>query len=1019
MRNLTPKVRGGLLGWMNSDRIADVWGHLVPNSLKFISERSKLSARNESFAQFARVALRASEGLKPEDQKRLSEGMALTQLDIDWRKSWAEHTWLHSAKDAAELAKAVGDANKEWNNLKRVGGDKAYEALHAANDAHLHAGNALAMHEIVNSGFLKQLGGVFAKDHFDTFQYDSASRNDPAKARDFWKSISDQMVNEIKTYLATENSEIAKLPTKAEQNKRMGDTAILRSVLGTVEANNDRVNRAPNFHLGREGDYMVSGHIAPTADGTPNNAAIEKIQKALAANGFHEIMVQRNAENGSIYMRVENADQMQRLRDVMTALQKQDGVLDKGKDIASGLAANVNVQRDVSPAWMHRMIVAAREAIPELPEDADPETKAKYDAAVSALKDQMARTWLDMLPDNSVRKIYQPRMNVQGANSDMIENFKRRAGISGRALANNSTQRAVSDALVGMKNDVRALVENNKVSSNDKIAAAQAVNELLLRDAQRKWTVPTPGLDRMRAIAHTFEVGSSPAYTMTLASQIGTLSWGELGKTHGYAKAFGSLASNAAEAFKVMRGAMQGGDGAHFGLNEEGLRKAGVREKTIDFIMHHSNRGDLNLASYTQAMAGHEHGPFGKYTAPLNALGLYSEMFPRVLTALAARDLYDNHPASNPARYTKMGSEGFHQFVSDKVRGSQFTWDAANNPRATTKGGPFGPASPLINQFMGFKIKMIEKLYSETANAFGKDPQKALEARRFLVAHLAATTVLAGTLAVPFFGAFAGAYDRVANALTGEDNNDIQAQYRTYLANTFGKDVGEIAARGLPRALGFDLSHLGDQNLLPGTQLLQDKRKLADQESDWLRSMAGSSVGMVFNDIAGARDIANGDYMNGLIKIVPEVLRNPLEAARLAQHGFVDKTGTKLPITADAKDVLLKAIGLDPAKEAEYDEGEACGSGCRRAAFGEVTEHHGAPRACGAARRPGQPFVLAGAVSEVRRGSPRAASSRNDLATCDDAAYASGCGGAVHGYSTWGEANRHRWASGYVFRQFW
>jgi hypothetical protein len=952
VRNLTPKVRGTLLAWMNSDRIANTWGHLVPNAVKFINERSKLAGRNESFAQFSRVASRMAEGLKAEDQTRLSNLMALTQLDIDPRKTTAEHTWLKGSKNYAELSKVIDDANKEWNNLKRVGGDKAYEALHAAEDAKFHAGNVLAMREVVGAGFMDQLkGGGFDRDHFNEFQFNNKARNDPTLARDFWKAASDQLAGEIKTHLAFEDSEAAKLPTSAERTKRLGETAVLRSVLNTVEANNETIARAPNFHLGRGGDYFVSARIAPTADGTPNNAAIAKIQAAHAKAGFHEIMMQQNAENGSIYMRVENPDQMQRLRDVMTDLQKQGDILDKTKDIGSGLAANVNIQRDVSPAWMHKMIAAAREAIPELPEDADPKMKAEYKAAVDALKDQMARSWLDMLPDNSVRKIFQPRMNVQGANSDMLENFKRRAGISARALANNSTERAVSDALVGMKNDVRALADSNKVKSNDKIASSQAVNELLLRDAQRKWTVPTPGLDRVRAIAHTFEVGSSPAYVMTLASQIGTLSWGELGKTHGYARAFGSLAGNASMAFKVMRGAMLGGDGTHFGLNEDGLRKAGVPEKTIDFIMHHSNRGDFNLGSYTQAMVGHEHGVFGKYTSPLNALGLYSEMYPRLITALAARDLYDNHSASNPARYTKMGDEGFHQFVSDKIRGSQFTWDATNNPRATTKGGPFGPASPLINQFMGFKIKMIEKLYSETENAFvgGKgltDPveiaQSKSEARRFLVAHLAATTVLAGTLAVPFAGAFAGAYDRIANLLTGEDNNDIQAQYRTYLANTFGKETGEIVARGLPRALGFDLSHLGDQNLLPGTQLLQDKRKLADQESDWLKSMAGTSVGMVANDIAGVRDIANGDYMNGLIKMVPELLKNPLEAARIAQRGFVDKTGTQLPITASAKDIMLKAIGLDPAKEAEYDEAKRVQAGAaalRSARSQNITEH--------------------------------------------------------------------------------
>lgn len=197
--------------------------------------------------------------------------------------------------------------------------------------------------------------------------------------------------------------------------------------------------------------------------------------------------------------------------------------------------------------------------------------------------------------------------------------------------------------------------------------------------------------------------------------------------------------------------------------------------------------------------------------------------------------------------------------------------------------------------------------------------------------------MLTGTLGLPMLAVAASVYDRLADLVTGEDNHDVTATYRNFLAQSFGKPLGEAIARGAPRLAGMDFDHLGEGTLLPGvpgspvvSKLLQfasEKRKLEDAEKDWLKNMAGSSMGYAFNIAAAARDVSNGDFMDGMIKVMPEAIKGGLEAYRLGERGYVDKQGNKLPITASAADVMLQAMGIDPAKEAEYDEEKKTATG--------------------------------------------------------------------------------------------
>jgi hypothetical protein len=111
-----------------------------------------------------------------------------------------------------------------------------------------------------------------------------------------------------------------------------------------------------------------------------------------------------------------------------------------------------------------------------------------------------------------------------------------------------------------------------------------------------------------------------------------------------------------------------------------------------------------------------------------------------------------------------------------------------------------------------------------------------------------------------------------------------------------------------------------------------EKRKLEDAESDWLKKVAGPAIGLPVDWAKGLRDIANGDYLRGMQKMVPEGLHGGVEAAEAMKYGFRTKAGGPEQIgvhhlTPAAADIAMLALGITPAQNAEYDEVQRVASG--------------------------------------------------------------------------------------------
>ncbi len=269
-------------------------------------------------------------------------------------------------------------------------------------------------------------------------------------------------------------------------------------------------------------------------------------------------------------------------------------------------------------------------------------------------------------------------------------------------------------------------------------------------------------------------------------------------------------------------------------------------------------------------------------------------------------------------------------YVHDVMEDSMMNWQGSNNPRNIGKMGIFGASTPLMLRFTGYTTRLIELLAHNFHEAFLEKAATKEErdaARGFLGAHLAAALIISGTLGLPGAGWLAGAATRLT-ALTGDGEGfDVEGHWRAFLGEMFGKTAGSMIEGGAPRALGIDTSELADGQILPFTKLMQDRRKMEDSLPDQAMHILGSPLGIAASFLKGSRELLDGKTFQGIQDMSPRFAKGLEKAFQMTNEGYVDRQGRQQPLTADAKDILMQAVGLTPAKKAEYEEAQESLSG--------------------------------------------------------------------------------------------
>jgi hypothetical protein len=956
------KAREGAFAFETGDMLKWHLQEHVPSAVPFVDTQNHRTVRTDTLAKNLVRAYDQVHKLAEPSREAWARLAAHTAQRINGFKTWEEHTWLKDHPQVDALHEEWQEANRDANVIRNdPAAMKAWQDSINANEGAKYLRNLHLLNDYKAREWEGENWSGYETDPIRDYEGRTDLQDNPAAARAWGKAEQEKRlaglakkVNDLDTLYNSQHQTLvddAKLPghmqmsaaqlaklnedIKTTRTNRDAASSLVRD-LTTLEKSNEQV---PYFHIGRgKGDHFVSAHVAMDGN-VPRDSAIRAISAALSQKGFKDLAIMRGMENPSIYMRVESQAQRAELAAILKRMQAE-GHIDAAKPVADGLASDTNIYHSIGPQWMRQIIEGIKSTPPDYPVNTTNAQREALNTAHEQMIREQVRALMDMLPDSSLTKAYQKREGVQGFSTDMLNSYKANAVSASRGLSNVSLARELGQLSLKMKEELDS-VNIKDLSPNTKTTVAQALGELVLRNKLYQQHVPSTFMDGVRRTVHAVQIGASPAYFMTLMSQIPSLTLPELAKTHGYVGSASAMARATNDAFKVMKavwsdgkgGFHMGDDAITFGMRRDALERAGFKPDMVDFLMNLASRGAFNQGAYTEAMTGHQvDSAYGALLQKASVLGRYSEQFPRVLTAIASKILHEDQQGKVPnvAGGQKMTRE---EFAYRNVMNSQFNWNPELNARETTRSGKFGAYSPLINQFMGFQIRMTEKLYREVATGFANgnwNSEDAKASRTWLYGHAAVVTALAGTLGLPMVGVAASVYDRLADWLGDTDDHDITASYRSFLAHSFGKEYGEAIARGAPRLAGLDFDHLGEGTIAPGSKMIMfatEKRKLEDAEKDWLRNMAGSSMGFLANTATGARDLMNGDYLDGLTKFSPEILKGGVEAFRLGKYGFVDKNGSKLPITASASDVMMKALGIDPAKEAEYDEEKRVATG--------------------------------------------------------------------------------------------
>jgi hypothetical protein len=959
IRNVLARAQRTVLGWVSHNAIDREFGRDMPEVVEHSNAHREREAVNGRLRQMGVEGYHAYEALNRDDPKMAGRVVELMQLttthQVDPSKPWADHV-QHQPKErtvkgqkiidpasAAESArvKVIYDrAVKLANDLQRgkdAPGMKVFNDLRALNEGQNLMHLAATLHAMVAGDRELSLGINEAETNpMDRFMRQE-NVTGPAAVRDWWRTQLDQQVADATAFVAAKKGEAEK-GTPADVRAMEAHLSPIEARIDAIHTALARMREAPYFHLGRFGDHFVSGVIRKTEAGVADPKAVQHVADQLAKLG---VAAQISTDNTRprIMVRLDTVDARERLKVLMQDMQKQ-GWLDK-EDIKAGprtQANNFGVQ-DSMPDYVLSYVESIK-ASPMFAIDKATMSKdqiAEINAHKAATVQLALDTWLEHQPDNSIARMLAPRETIQGNHPDMIRNFAQRYQVGASHLANVSSAPKFDRAFTGMEARIQdALVAKNNVKPDTLVNLR---NELKLRDARNPVRQDADSFDKLRALAHSYYLGLSPAYVLVNLSQVGVTGLPELAKKNGYAASFHALRRASAPAFAILKAAQSEASAlgakhmADLAITESTLKKAGLSPAQVSFMTHMLATGSVDIGSAARAFGRVAEGRSdSKLNTALNymsATALYSETFSRLLVALASHDLHGG-VAEDAAKY-----------ASNVVSNSMFDYQSWNTARQLGRQGFAGPITPLFTQFMQYSVQVTEKLYSEMLSSFAKQrigesaesaAQRRVESRRFMLGHLTAVTALAGTLGLPLASVLATVVERLVGAANPSDEPyDATASWRNFLSDVLGKDVGEVVARGAPRALGFDVSgRVGEQDLLPFSKFLGDRRSWTESLSGLLSHSVGAAPNMLVNVADGGAQFAHGDILAGMKAMLPTAFKGPTEAYRMATDGYYDTRGNKLPMTPGARDILWQLLGLTPAPKAEYNEARG-EQGVRRA----------------------------------------------------------------------------------------
>ena len=303
-----------------------------------------------------------------------------------------------------------------------------------------------------------------------------------------------------------------------------------------------------------------------------------------------------------------------------------------------------------------------------------------------------------------------------------------------------------------------------------------------------------------------------------------------------------------------------------------------------------------------------------------------AEVFNRQLIALTALRLYkDKHGAIDVNNQAQMAK--IQEYVSDQVQESHFDYSSYNRPRHFK-----GNAAKVMLIFKQYSQNMTFHLVNAWRESFDKNmtPEQNKAAKKVLGTTLGMHFAFAGALGMPMMSSLMSA---MTLAFGDEDDpKDLEVEMRNNLADVLGPTLGHIFAKGLFNGV-FNLD-MHARTKLDNMWMSEPGYEMSPRQKamHYFTSMAGGpAVNQAISVYAGANEIAQGDTMRGVQRLLPKAARDVLRAYDYKANGIVDNRGNILKDDYTLLEAGTRAIGIAPASESEVWSARGALAGQRNA----------------------------------------------------------------------------------------
>jgi hypothetical protein len=598
----------------------------------------------------------------------------------------------------------------------------------------------------------------------------------------------------------------------------------------------------------------------------------------------------------------------------------------------------------------------------------DPKVLTDQIAALQTeLKDQFGQYYLEMLPSESIKKMFLHRQNVAGPSQDMLRAF----GLSRERIA---YQRARFQHMPELFNIVEAAKIRSKSmpTTDEKSVYGDVANELTKNF--KGAVLEPPKQNKLTTYLTHFgflNFLTAPASALVNTMAIPVIYGPVAGAKYGYTGVNKALA-------KYMR--MLGGTGYKSETTGriEFLSLARAKLEKVDFIGTEKNKIALpagkTLADVYQygvnrnvidTTLSHDSVSIGErpsmeYTGRWQKFMYYAslpfhaaEKFNREVTFMSSFELAYN-------KFVKPVSEGGKGYTSEKAyeaaldsardltQETMFNYNTTNKPRYFR-----GNIASVVLQFKMYPQHMsvllartfyksinqneqleLDKIREDLKTAPPEELAKALEAKKAELADirreatkafwgmLGTSFLSAGITGMPLWFVFSGVMSAF-HAVFGEDDEPFNPEnwFKNWAGRTFGGFVGDSISRGLvSQATGMNFADRMNMNLTD--MWFPDVRKSQD-EVDYMQNMfinlLGPSVGALLVNYPEALKRYNDGHVERAIEgMMPAAIKNAMAGTRYLVEGqALTLKGNTLVEDISAREALSQMIGFSPERVAQ------------------------------------------------------------------------------------------------------